>query len=106
ANAGVRSASPSRAGSPPTCPARSRKISALVADFPIPNTCEILTCAGPAPRRGAAQNDAGAVPRGAIAASRGTIVFVGAERDWNEHGTLAPTATVVDARGGAVVPGF
>jgi imidazolonepropionase len=78
----------------------------VVADFLIHNTSEVLTCAGPAPRRGLAQADPGS-RSGAVVASRdGTIVFVGGEAAWRQHGELAPGATVVDARGGAVVPGF
>src|SRR5712691_1276765 len=49
------------------------------ADFLIRNTSEVLTCAGPAPRRGAAQADARAIPRAAIAARAGQIVFIGFE---------------------------
>jgi imidazolonepropionase len=78
----------------------------LFADFLIHNTSEVLTCAGPAPRRGAGQNDAGAVPRAVVAARNGTIVFAGAESEWRQRGTLTPDAQVVNARGGAVVPGF
>ncbi len=78
----------------------------MVADFLIHNTSEVLTCAGPAPRRGAAQADAGSLPRAVVAASSGTIVFVGDESEWRRAGTLADAATVVDAAGGAVVPGF
>jgi len=78
----------------------------LLADFLIRNTSEILTCAGPAPRRGAAQADAGALRHGAIAASKGTIVFVGTEREWDARGSLTADAEVLDAAGGAVVPGF
>ena len=78
----------------------------MLADFLIRNTSEILTCAGPAPRRGAAQDDAGAVPHAAIAAANGTIVFVGAEDEWKRTGALSPQSTVVDALGGAVIPGF
>jgi imidazolonepropionase len=79
----------------------------VLADFLIHNASEILTCAGPAPRRGAAQADAGALRQGgAIAASKGSIVFVGAETDWSARGTLTPDAVVVDAARGAVVPGF
>jgi len=81
-------------------------LGALVADFLIHNTSEILTCAGPAPRRGAAQADAGAIARGVVAARQGAIVFVGAESDWRRAGSLAPAARIVDAGGGAVVPGF
>jgi len=78
----------------------------LFADFLIRNTSEILTCAGPAPKRGTAQADAGAIDRGVVAAVKGTIVFVGAESDWQRSGSLTPDATIVDALGGAVVPGF
>jgi imidazolonepropionase len=78
----------------------------VVADFLVHNTSEVLTCAGPAPRRGRAQGDAGSRPRAAVAARGGTLVFVGDEAEWRRSGTLAPDAVVVDARGGAVVPGF
>jgi imidazolonepropionase len=78
----------------------------VIADFLIHNTSEVLTCAGPAPRRGAAQADAGAAARATIAAHNGTIVFVGADADWRQRGALTPDARVVDAQGGAVVPGF
>jgi imidazolonepropionase len=78
----------------------------VLADFLIHNTSELLTCAGPAPRRGLAQADAGSIARGLVAASQGAIVFVGTESDWQREGRLADGATVVDAAGGAVVPGF
>jgi imidazolonepropionase len=41
-----------------------------------------------------------------IAAHRGTIVFVGADADCRRDVTLTDDAVVVDAAGGAVVPGF
>jgi imidazolonepropionase len=78
----------------------------VVADFLIHNTSEILTCAGPAPRLGPRQADAGSQPRAVVAAYRGTIVFVGGEADWRRDGTLTADAVVLDAAGGAVVPGF
>jgi imidazolonepropionase len=78
----------------------------VLADFLIRNTLEVLTCAGPAPRCGAAQGDARPVPRAAIASAAGRIVFVGAEGLLEREVQLAPDAVVVDARGGAVVPGF
>lgn len=78
----------------------------MVADFLIHNTSEILTCAGPAPRVGARQADAGSQPHGVVAAHRGTIVFVGGDADWRRDGVLAEDAVVLDAAGGAVVPGF
>ena len=78
----------------------------MVADFLIHNTCEVLTCAGPGPRIGPRQADAGSRPRAVIAAHRGVIVFVGGEEDWKRDGTLTADAVVLDASGGAVVPGF
>ncbi len=78
----------------------------MTADFFIANTSEILTCAGPAPRRGPAQADAGSRPRAVVAARDGAIVFVGDESEWRRTGTLTTDATIVDANGGAVVPGF
>jgi imidazolonepropionase len=76
------------------------------ADFLVRNAAEVLTCAGPAPRRGAAQADARAIPGAAIAAREGRIVFIGFESLLPHEVTLAPDATIVDACGGAVVPGF
>jgi imidazolonepropionase len=78
----------------------------VLADFLIRNTSEVLTCAGPAPRRGSAQADVGSRPRAIVAAREGTIVFVGDESDWRAAGSLTENAVVVDAEGGAVVPGF
>ena len=78
----------------------------MLADFLIHNTCEVLTCAGPAPRLGPRQADARPVPRAAIAAYRGDIVFVGFESILAREVELTPDAVRVDARGGAIVPGF
>ncbi len=78
----------------------------MLADFLIRNTSEALTCAGAGPKTGARQADAAPLAHGAIAAHAGTIVFVGAESDWSLAGSLADDAIVVDAEGGAVVPGF
>jgi imidazolonepropionase len=78
----------------------------VLADFVIRNTAEVLTCAGPAPRRGAAQADAGSLPGGVIASRNGTIVFVGRDDEYRRQIQLAERAAVVDARGGSVVPGF
>jgi len=78
----------------------------VLADFLIHNTSEVLTCAGPAPRRGPAQADARPVPRAAIAAYNGVIVFIGFESVLAQEVEVAPGAVVIDAGGGAVVPGF
>ena len=78
----------------------------MLADFLIRNTAEALTCAGPAPRRGPAQADARPVPRATVAAHEGRIVFIGFESLLSQEVELTPGATIVDARGGTVVPGF
>lgn len=78
----------------------------MLADFLIHNTSEVLTCAGPAPRLGPRQADARPVPRAAIAAYRGQIVFVGFESLLANEVEVEPDAVIIDAQGGAVVPGF
>jgi imidazolonepropionase len=78
----------------------------VLADFIIRNASEVLTCAGPAPRIGRRQADAGSRARAVVAARDGVIVFVGSDEDWRRDGALTETAVVVDADGGAVVPGF
>jgi imidazolonepropionase len=78
----------------------------LAADFIIRNTSEVVTCAGPAPRRGTDQADASSIERGVVASLNGRIVFAGPETEWAAAGTLAAAATEIDAEGGAVLPGF
>ena len=78
----------------------------MLADFLIHNTCEVLTCAGPAPRLGPRQADVRPVPRAAVAAYRGEIVFVGFDSLLAREVELTPDAVLLDAHGGAVVPGF
>lgn len=76
------------------------------ADFAVRNVGLLATLAGPAPRTGAALREIGALERAALAAAAGRIVWVGAERDLNDAVALAPGATVLDAHGGAVIPGL
>ena len=78
----------------------------MLADFVVRNASEVLTCAGPAPRRGAAQADARSLQSAAVASRDGRIVFVGSESLLDKAVELTSDAVIVDARGGAVVPGF
>jgi imidazolonepropionase len=78
----------------------------VLADLLVHNASEVLTCAGPAPRLGPDQGDTGSIPDAVVAAFGASIVFVGAEDEWRRIGTLGPGARLVDARRGAVVPGF
>ncbi len=78
----------------------------MTADFIVRNAALVATCAGPAPRRGPGQGHIAPIPHGAIAARDGRIVFVGPESGMQHEVTRTPSATVVDAGGGTVVPGF
>jgi imidazolonepropionase len=76
------------------------------ADFAVRRIRLLATLAGPAPRLGAALRDLAIRRDAAVAASGGRIVWVGDERELDGAVALAPAATVLDADGGAVVPGF
>jgi imidazolonepropionase len=76
------------------------------ADLIVRGASELVTCAGPIPRAGAAQSDIGAVPSGAAAARDGLLVFVGPEADLDRQVRPLPGAAIVDAHGGTVLPGF
>jgi imidazolonepropionase len=78
----------------------------LTADFLIDDADLVATCAGPAPRRGAAQREISAIPRASVAGLDGRIVFVGPADECRRAVSLAPHARVVDARGRTIVPGF
>ena len=76
------------------------------ASFLIEHADDIVTCTGPAPKRGSAQGVVSRLQHSAIAAHEGRIVFVGPQADLTNHVDLLSTAVRVDARGCAVVPGF
>jgi len=76
------------------------------ADFLIHDADRLYTCQGPAPRRGAAQRDAGLIEHAAIAAADGVIVAVGETSAVRNQVRLTAGAIVLDASGGTVVPGF
>lgn len=76
------------------------------ADLIIRNARELFTCAGPAPLAGSRQAEVSAVPDGAVASYEGRIVFAGPTRDLDGAVMPDPQATIVDATGHCVVPGF
>lgn len=78
----------------------------MTADFILRHAGRLLTCAGPAPRRGPAQNEVFPIADGAVASLQGRIVFVGSTADCDAAVTPAPGAVSLDAGGRAVVPGF
>ncbi len=86
-------------------PARRPELT-RTADLVIRNAREILTCAGPAPLAGPRQRDASAIPDAALASMNGELVFVGPTAALDTAVTLAVGATVLDASGHSIVPGF
>jgi imidazolonepropionase len=78
------------------------------ADLLVAHAAELLTLAGaPAgPRTGAVLGQTGLVTDGAVAALEGHIVAVGPTARVRAEVSLTPDATVVDATGRVVLPGF
>jgi imidazolonepropionase len=67
---------------------------------------QLITCAGPAPRRGAEQRIAPIIADGAIAADGEKIFFAGRDADLPDDIARTANADVIDARGLSAVPGF
>lgn len=78
----------------------------VAADLLIPNARRLYTCAGPAPRIGTAQAEAGRIEGGALAALDGRIVFAGPSSAAGEVVEPVAGATILDASGATIVPGF
>ena len=76
------------------------------ADFAVRRIGLLATLAGEAPRTGAALRDLGALEDAAVASAEGRIVWLGPERELEASVRLASDASVLDADGAAVVPGF
>jgi imidazolonepropionase len=76
------------------------------ADFVVRKARRLFTCAGPAPRRGPAQSDTSPIEDGAVASLDGRIVFVGTTAACAADVEPTANATVLDAAGADVVPGF
>jgi imidazolonepropionase len=72
-------------------------------DLLVHNTSQVVTCAGPGPRRGAAMREVGALPGGAVAVRDGRIVAVGPEGELRRR---FAAAAELDAQGCAVLPGL
>ena len=78
----------------------------IVADLAVRRIGLLATNAGPAPRTGAAMRDLGLRRDAAIAVAGARIAWAGPEADFDATVSLRPGASSLDARGGAVVPGF
>ena len=67
---------------------------------------QLITCAGPAPRRGASQGQLEIVTDGALAAAGGRILFAGRTADLERASPIPRDAHVIDARDWSILPGF
>jgi imidazolonepropionase len=67
---------------------------------------QLITCAGPAPRRGAAQGRLEIITDGALAEADGRIVFAGRTADLERSISIAADARVIDVHEYSLLPGF
>ncbi len=79
-----------------------------VVDFLLLGAGQLLTCGSSkgGPRRGADLSDAGVVTNGAVAVSKGKIFAAGTREDVERSIAGADVATVMDAEGRIVLPGW
>ena len=82
--------------------ARSRTPATLV----IRHCRQLISCAGPAPRRGPEQGALEIVADGALAVADGRILFAGPSSDLEAAVTLAAGAQVIDLPDLSILPGF
>ncbi|MGZ5453559.1 MAG: imidazolonepropionase [Candidatus Aminicenantales bacterium] len=76
------------------------------ADLVVAGCRELVTCAGPRPRRGKDLRQIGSVENGWVASSKGVIVFAGSEDAFRAEVSPEPDAVTVDAQGMVALPGF
>jgi imidazolonepropionase len=76
------------------------------ADLVVAGCRELVTCAGPLPRRGPALRQIGVVENGWLASSNGIVVFAGTEEEFRSRIEPKPGAVTVDAAGFVALPGF
>ena len=79
----------------------------IAADLVVTDLAEVATLdTGPVPRVGAAMEEVGVIPQGAVAVAGGRVVWVGSERALRRNVRLRPGGTTVEGNGGTLVPGF
>jgi imidazolonepropionase len=76
------------------------------ADLVVASCRELLTCAGPLPKRGRALGEVDLVENGWVASSKGVIVYAGDEDGFLAEVAPEPDAVTVDGRGLVALPGF
>ncbi len=78
----------------------------IAADFIIRNARQVITCAGPYPRRGTDQGALVSVGDGAVASLKGRVVYAGPSDTLLQAVQPAPGTQEIDATGLSIVPGF
>jgi imidazolonepropionase len=78
----------------------------IAADLIVRNARQVITCAGPYPRRGAQQGALVSVSNGAVASLKGRVVYAGPSADLLQAVRPAEGAREIDANGLSIVPGF
>jgi imidazolonepropionase len=78
----------------------------ISADCVVAGCRQLLTCRGPAPKRGRDLADLGVVKDGWVASRGGTIVFAGTERAFKAGVRVEDRAVWVDGAGMVALPGF
>ncbi len=77
------------------------------ADLVVLNSRQVVTVAGNgSPKAGAKMSELGIVPDGAVAVYEQKIVWVGSTKNWKDAVNLANDAQILDAEGGAILPGL
>ena len=76
------------------------------ADLVVAGCRELVTCAGPLPKRGRGLRQIGAVENGWVASSKGVIIYAGTEEGFLAEVAPEPDAVTIDAEGSTVLPGL
>ncbi len=76
------------------------------ADLIIRRMAQLATCAGPIPKRKESLLDLGIIEQAAIASLKGSIVFVGPDKELEKEVKPLPEALVVEAEDMVGLPGF
>ena len=76
------------------------------ADLVVAGCRELVTCAGPLPKRGPALREIGLVENGWVASAAGRVVYAGDEAGFRRAVEPGPGAKVIDAGGLVALPGF
>jgi len=67
---------------------------------------QLITCAGPAPRRGIQQGQIDIVSDGALAVADGRVLFAGPSADLDRNVEASADRRIIDAHDWSIVPGF